>query len=285
MADPTRIYQGQLPLFPEVYQLAVHFRDPSIPAIVWDSPVPRPRQQRQVRRLDHPVYDGAELIGWIRCEYRLHAFAKARRDEEERARVQWIVGALVVTAGVVALAWVATFLTRECRRERRRVMAEREKEHAERLLLENQLRRARGTAGKGGTGPPAARAKPGNSQARGPGLRRGAGRAGAEVAALRQHRHHGRLVRRTTSRTCWSGPTTCCAAAWRPTACRREQEQMLREVRQTLGTVTERLQQILRTVRRDPSRTELTRLDLNALVRDSQRTWADLAPREVEAGR
>jgi len=45
-----------------------------------------------------------------------------------------------------------------------------------------------------------------------------------------------------------------------------DQEQMLREVRQTLGTVTERLQQILRTVRRDPSKAELTRIDLNALV-------------------
>ena len=31
---------------------------------------------------------------------------------------------------------------------------------------------------------------------------------------------------------------------------------MLHEVRQTLGTVTERLQQILRTVRRDPNRSE-----------------------------
>src|SRR5216683_222530 len=56
-----------------------------------------------------------------------------------------------------------------------------------------------------------------------------------------------------------------------------DQEYMLQEVRQTLGTVTERLQQILRTVRRDPSRSELTRLDRNAVVRDLHRTWDDLA--------
>src|SRR5439155_17545712 len=56
-----------------------------------------------------------------------------------------------------------------------------------------------------------------------------------------------------------------------------EQEQMLQEVRQTLGTVTERLQQILRTVRRDPSRPELTPIDLNDLARELQRTWRDLA--------
>jgi signal transduction histidine kinase len=52
---------------------------------------------------------------------------------------------------------------------------------------------------------------------------------------------------------------------------------MLHEVRQTLGTVTERLQQILRTVRRDPSRSETARLDLNAVLRDLGHTWRDLA--------
>jgi signal transduction histidine kinase len=41
--------------------------------------------------------------------------------------------------------------------------------------------------------------------------------------------------------------------------------------------VTERLQQILRTVRRDPHRAELTRLDLNALLRDLEQTWKDMA--------
>src|SRR5439155_21621683 len=55
------------------------------------------------------------------------------------------------------------------------------------------------------------------------------------------------------------------------------QTSMLGEVRQTLGTVTERLQQILRTVRRDPSKAEMMRLDLNELVADTCRTWQDLA--------
>jgi signal transduction histidine kinase len=50
---------------------------------------------------------------------------------------------------------------------------------------------------------------------------------------------------------------------------------MLQEVKSTLGTVTERLQQILRTVRRDPANAEVTRVDLGALVRESQRTWSE----------
>src|SRR5262249_41851044 len=57
----------------------------------------------------------------------------------------------------------------------------------------------------------------------------------------------------------------------------RDQERMLHEVKQTIGTVTERLQQILRTVRRDPSKSELTQVDLNEAARDIAQTWKDLA--------
>src|SRR5581483_5688116 len=46
---------------------------------------------------------------------------------------------------------------------------------------------------------------------------------------------------------------------------------------ETLGTVTERLQQILRTVRRDPTRSEASRLDLNQVVRELVHTWRELA--------
>src|SRR5437763_13720991 len=52
-----------------------------------------------------------------------------------------------------------------------------------------------------------------------------------------------------------------------------EQEQMLREVRQTLGTVTERLQQILQTVRRDPSKSEMVRMELNQFSAELLRGW------------
>jgi signal transduction histidine kinase len=52
---------------------------------------------------------------------------------------------------------------------------------------------------------------------------------------------------------------------------------MLHEVRQTLSTVTERLQQILRTVRRDPSKSEMARIDLNEVVHDIAQTWKELA--------
>jgi signal transduction histidine kinase len=52
---------------------------------------------------------------------------------------------------------------------------------------------------------------------------------------------------------------------------------MLQEVEQTLGLVTDRLQQILQTVRRDPSQAKQRRLDLNDLARGIGQTWGEVA--------
>src|SRR5439155_4943770 len=49
LVDPTRVYQGQIPLFPEVYRLEVQFPDSTLEPIRWDSPVPKPRQQQQTK--------------------------------------------------------------------------------------------------------------------------------------------------------------------------------------------------------------------------------------------
>src|SRR4029077_4272505 len=47
MAGPPQIYQGYLPLFPDVYRLAVTFPGRDWAPLAWESPVPRPRQQNQ----------------------------------------------------------------------------------------------------------------------------------------------------------------------------------------------------------------------------------------------
>ena len=52
---------------------------------------------------------------------------------------------------------------------------------------------------------------------------------------------------------------------------------MIDEVRSTLGTVTDRLQQILRTVRRDPDKSTVTKVDLKQLVTETMNTWQALA--------
>src|SRR5207237_3660462 len=59
MVDPLRLYQGQLPAFPEIYRIEVRFLDrpSSVLPISWDSPVPRPREQfrSHIRSLDRVV--------------------------------------------------------------------------------------------------------------------------------------------------------------------------------------------------------------------------------------
>jgi signal transduction histidine kinase len=56
-----------------------------------------------------------------------------------------------------------------------------------------------------------------------------------------------------------------------------DSSRMLQEIQQTLGIVTERLQEILQTVQRDPSKFERVEIDLNALVSDLYKTWAEQA--------
>ena len=51
---------------------------------------------------------------------------------------------------------------------------------------------------------------------------------------------------------------------------------MLHEVQATLGTVTDRLQEILRTVRRDPNESSLARIDLVPFVKTLAETWLDV---------
>ncbi len=255
LADPTRTFQGQMPMFPEIYKIEVRFADPNIDPIRWESPVPRPRLESQVDRLNDPIQDKGETIAVIHCVYRLHAFTKIRKDEEDRAKTQWIVGGLVLTAGVLALGWVYLFLLRERRRELRQMRIEQEKEHAQKLLLENQLKMHEAEHAREEAERSALELK---SQ-----LYASIGIMAGSYA----HNIKNLLVR----------PNDLLARCLEADGMTMTQQSMLSEVRTTLGTVTERLQQILRTVRRDPSSAEMTRIDLNALVQDIRRTWEEMA--------
>ena len=56
-----------------------------------------------------------------------------------------------------------------------------------------------------------------------------------------------------------------------------DQQGRVKEIRETLGTVTERLQQILRTVRRDPADTRMDRVDLNEMLAELSHAWSDMS--------
>jgi signal transduction histidine kinase len=249
MAGPLQIYQGYLPLFPDVYRLAVTFPGRDWPPLTWESAVPQPQQQNQTK-VDVLKYSlpqtGDRAV--IRCEYRLHAFNQLQREAVDRQQQQL----LAVGIGFVAILPVIGLgywsLQRERRRERQRLLAQRQVEHAGRVALQEKV------------------------------ARQDAERTALEMksqlyasigimAGSYAHNIKNLLVR----------PNDLLARCVDADGIPPPQRTMLGEVRDTLGTVTERLQQILRTVRRDPSRAELTRLNLNDLLAETARTWEDLA--------
>ncbi len=261
---PTKMYPGQLPLFPIIYRLELHFAvHPTAPplTIVWDSDLPR--RPSQYRQLHHPL----DARAWLDVQYQLHAYNKRQRNEQAiTERLRW-VSVLAVASTVVAFLWI--YLVQHRERERQRTVGQRQIDQAQRRVLEEELRRQE--------------AEHLHQEAEHKLLEQRLATQAAERQALElksqmyasigimagsyAHNIKNLLVRpNDLLRRCLEG-----------NALTPEQAHLLQEVRQTLGTVTERLQQILHTIRRDPSRPELVRLDLNTVARDLERTWGDLA--------
>jgi signal transduction histidine kinase len=263
LGAPTKMYSGQLPLFPTIYRLEVHFKDPKLGKIIWDSNLPR--HDNQYQTLVHPLADGAD----VEVRYQLHVYNRRQRIEQDaNFRLRW-VSALAIAGIGLAFSWIYVEQRREADRERHRTEAVRQIDQAERLRMEEELRRQE--------------AERLHEEAERKLLEQRLATQAAERQALElksrlyasigimagsyAHNIKNLLVR----------PNDLLRRCLEADGLSNDQEQMLHEVRQTLGTVTERLQQILRTVRRDPNHSELARIDLNAVVRELDRTWADLA--------
>ena len=265
MGDPpTKMYPGQLILFPTVYRMEVRFDDGlKLPPIAWDSDLPR--HESQYRKLEYQFTDGASVL----VQYQLHVYKKRQRIEQDaNFRLRW-VSLLAVAGTVLAFSWVYLVQRRESERERQRVESQHQIDQAERLRIEEELRRQE--------------AERLHEETERNLLEQRLATQAAERQALElksqlyasigimagsyAHNIKNLLVR----------PNDLLRRCLEADGLSGDQEQMLHEVRQTLGTVTERLQQILRTVRRDPNHAELSRIDLNAVLRDLGHTWGDLA--------
>jgi signal transduction histidine kinase len=245
----TKIYPGQLPLFPVIYRLEVRFDDPAEPPIVWDSGVPS--EETPARKMDYPIHPSAHVL----LRYQLHAYHKQQAMEQGYARRMQKLASLALAATVLGVAWAVLGHRRERERQRQRRLAEQQVEQArrrhaeaERQLLEQRL----------ATQAAERKALELKSQ-----LYASIGIMAGSYA----HNIKNLLVR----------PNDLLRRCLEADALAPDQATMLHEVRQTLGTVTQRLQQILQTVRRDPTRTEARRLDLSAVARDLEQTWRDLA--------
>jgi signal transduction histidine kinase len=269
LGNPTRMYQGQLPLFPDVYRIEITFGgglNPLPEPLIWDSEVPRPSR---VRSLQYRLLGDADERAQLVVVYQLHAYNKRQRDEEQRQTQVLVIGVLAAASTLLAAVWIWFFLRRARQRELQRLFTQQQIEHAEKLALENELKRQE--------------AERRQEEAERTLLEQRLATQVAEQQALElksqlyasigimagsyAHNIKNLLVR----------PNDLLNRCLEADGLSHDQEHMLSEVRETLGTVTERLQQILRTVRRDPTRSELSRLDLNDQARETQRTWEDLA--------
>ena len=270
MAEPIRKYAGKLPLFPDIYTIAVEFPGHAPPPgrdahPGWVSPLPRPGAdaKERVRVLELPAGGSAAVV---RCEYRTHTNNRFEQEQKDRRTLQLTAIGLLLAAAGTAVVLVVRFLGRK----RRQVENERERD---RELAEARVRAADARAEAEHREREAAEAKAA-AEVRAAEAERAASELKSQLyanigvmAASYAHNIKNLLVR----------PNDLLVRCAEADGMSREQHGMLQEVRASLGTVTERLQQILRTVRRDPSRAEMTRLDLGDLVREAARTWAETA--------
>jgi signal transduction histidine kinase len=284
MTEPTRIYSAQLPLFPEVYRLEVEFsgvREPSGQAVAplqWDSPKPKPggSAQGQLRTLEfEPFLGRTDAVATIRVEYRLHTYNRMQREHDEYRFWQTLAAAVLLPTTLLAMVLVIRFLQRERRRELDRWQSAVAAEHRERELLQSRIKQQEAEHAREELGRKvleqqldAARLESRAAEAENAALQlRSELYASIGImAGSYAHNIKNLLVR----------PNDLLARCLESDGVSHEQQGMLQEVKSTLGTVTERLQQILRTVRRDPASTETTRVDLAALVAESQRTWVEM---------
>lgn len=297
MVEPTRMYANQLPVFPNVYGLEVEFTEltgtDAPNPLVWTSPKPRPGgpAKAQLRTLEYEpslARPGARVT--LRCVYQLHSFNRMQKQQDEYRFWQTIAAAVLVPTTLLAVYVVVRFLRRERTREldkwraaaeaehrqRELLAAQVERELIERSLLESRVKQQEAEheteeLGRKLLEQELAAAKLTNRAAE-------AEREALEMksqlyasigimAGSYAHNIKNLLVR----------PNDLITRCMESADGDLEQQGMLSEVKQTLGTVTERLQQILRTVRRDPASAEVTQVDVNALFRDTHRTWSEMS--------
>ncbi len=271
LGEPLKMYQGQLPLFPVVYRLELVFPGGPLEPVVWDSdlPYPQSRDGQQVKRLQFRLLDDRDASAVLRLDYQLHAYSRQQRDQavwQELAR--WLSG-LALAAVVLAAAWTYFFLRRERQRELHRLTAQQQVEHAERLALENELRRREAEGQREEIERHLLEQRVATQEAERQTLEmKSQLYAGIGImAGSYAHNIKNLLVR----------PNDLLRRCLESDGLRPEQEHLLHEVREMLHTVTERLQQILRTVRRDPTRAEAAAVDVNDIVAELERSWRDMA--------
>jgi signal transduction histidine kinase len=271
LGDPAmKMYQGLLLMFPQVYRLEVSFDLGDVPIkeklwedgpelgapVIWDS-----GENTSGARYPEESFP-LGTAGKVTIRYQLHALNKRQREEQRKARRLRQLSLLAVAATGLGLAWLLLVQSDERERERQRRLAQEKIAQAERQLMQEERRHAE-TERKL--------------------LEQRLATQAAERQALELKSHlyasigimagsYAHNIKNLLVR-----PNDLLRRCLESQDVPAEQERMLLEVQQTLGTVTERLQQILHTVRRDPSQYHSTCIDLNVVMRGLMRTWSEMA--------
>jgi signal transduction histidine kinase len=298
--EPTRVYSAQLPLFPEVYKLEIDFAGVPLPPgrevhpIKWESSKPKPGGPGRAQ-LHTLAFDPLDRLGRknasaeIRMEYQLHTYNQMQHQHDEYRFWQTVAVIVVLFSLLLVALMVMRFFRRERARELDRLRSAASTEHRERALLqamvdrqlvEKELLESRVKQQEAERSTEELGRKVLEQQLDTAKLESRASEAEKSALELKSqlyasigimagsyaHNIKNLLVR----------PNDLLSRCMEADGMSHEQQGMLREVKSTLGTVTERLQQILRTVRRDPSQASIERIDLTGLVRESQWTWGEM---------
>jgi signal transduction histidine kinase len=279
---PSKIYAGQLPLFPVIYRLEVRF-DKKLQAqiderlkltpIAWDSE--SPRHSHQYRELDG--YDLLRDEGvTIYLQYTLHAYLQKQfRERRDEARSR-LINIWVLFFAFGALLWMFIMQRRESAREHQRLITEQQIQETRQKHLEEELRRQEAERKQ-----EVAERKQLEEELRRQEAEREKQEAERQALELKSQMFHsiGIMAKSYAHniKNLLVRPNDLLRRCLEEHPTEADATRMLHEIQQTLGTVTERLQEILQTVQRDPNQFERVQVDLNALVYDLHKTWAEQA--------
>jgi signal transduction histidine kinase len=280
LCTPPKIYAGQLTLFPVIYRLEVRFDDDlkkkydarlNFDPIAWDSK--NPRHPNQYRDLDgYDLYDGVK----VNVQYQLHAYMQKQLKERADDAKRRLINIWVLFFVFVALLWMIIMQRREAARELQRLQTEQQIQESKQKHLEEELRRQEAERKQ-----EEAERKQLEEELRRQEAEREKQEAERQALELKSQMFHsiGIMAKSYAHniKNLLVRPNDLlrrCLEEHPPAA---EETRMLQEIQQTLGTVTERLQEILQTVQRDPNKFERLQIDLNALAQDLHKTWAEQA--------
>ena len=279
---PTKIFPGQLPLFPVIHRLEVRFDeglkqkyDPRLKfsPIAWDSE--NPRQPNQYRDLEgYQLLRGEGVT--VHLQYQLHAYMQKQFKEREEDAKRRLVNIWVLFFAFVALLWMLIMQRREAARADQRILAEQQIQESRRKHLEEELRRQEAERRQ-----EVAERKQLEEELRRQEAEREKQEAERQALELKSQMFHsiGIMAKSYAHniKNLLVRPNDLLRRCLEEHPSPEDATRMQQEIQQTLGTVTERLQEILQTVQRDPHKFERVRIDLNALAQDLHKTWAQQA--------